>query len=56
MPLESKLKSLVIYGLCSGPEYYQKKQHITKMESLFQRFLAPDGRLEFRDEERFVKW
>jgi hypothetical protein len=51
-----KLKSLIIYGLCSGPEYWGSKQHKRKMEELFQPALAQNGKLELRDEELFVAW
>jgi hypothetical protein len=51
-----KLKSLIIYGLCSGPEYWGKAQHRRKMEKLFQPALGKYGKLDLRDEERFEKW
>jgi hypothetical protein len=50
------LKSLIIYGLCSGPDYWGKKQHKRKMEKLFLPALAQSGKLELCDEERFVEW
>jgi hypothetical protein len=51
-----KLKSLIIYGLCSGPEYWGKVQHRREMEKLFQPALGNLGKLELRDEERFEDW
>jgi hypothetical protein len=50
------LKSLVIYGLCSGPLYWDKVQHRKRMEKLFQPALGKLGKLELRDEEHFVEW
>jgi hypothetical protein len=50
------LKSLVIYGLCSGPLYWDKIQHRKRMEKLFQPALGKLGKLELRDEEHFVEW
>jgi len=51
-----ELKSLIIYGLCSGPEYWGKGQHRRRMEKLFGSALGKWGTLELRDEERFVNW
>ena len=51
-----ELKSLIIYGLCSGPEYWDKIQHRRAMETLFQPALGKWGKLEFRDEEYLVDW
>lgn len=51
-----ELKSLIIYGLCSGPEYWGKKLHRRRIERLFQPALGTWGKLELRDEEHFVNW
>jgi hypothetical protein len=51
-----ELKSLIIYGLCSGPEYWDKIQHRRAMEALFQPALGKWGKLELRDEEYLVDW
>ena len=51
-----ELKSLIIYGLCSGPEYWAKKQHRRRMEALFQHTLGKWGKLELQDDEHLVDW
>ncbi|PMD48558.1 hypothetical protein L207DRAFT_505586 [Hyaloscypha variabilis F] len=51
-----KLKSLIIYGLCSGPKYWDKGQHRRRMEKLFAPALGKWGTLELRDQEHFVNW
>ena len=51
-----ELKSLIIYGLCSGQLYWGKGQHRRRMEELFESTLGKWGTLELRDEERFITW
>lgn len=49
------LKTLTIYGLCSGPEYWGKKEHKERMEKLFAPALA-SGKPELVDEEDWKEW
>jgi len=50
-----KLKSLTIYGLCSGPEYWGKEEHKERMEELFAPALAR-GKPDLVDEKDWVEW
>lgn len=49
------LKSLTIYGLCSGPEYWGKQEHKERLENLFAPALA-SGKPRLVDEQDWVDW
>jgi len=49
------LKTLTIYGLCSGPEYWGKEEHKERMEELFAPALAR-GKPDLVDEKDWVEW
>ncbi|CZR60919.1 uncharacterized protein PAC_10815 [Phialocephala subalpina] len=52
-----RLKSLIIYGLCSGLDLSLDEQHKQRMDKLFRNALDADGVTEFRGlEQQQVDW
>jgi hypothetical protein len=50
------LDRLVLFGLCSFDLYWGDVDHKRRMETLFRPAVRPGGKLEFWDQQSFVRW